>query len=922
MMTRKAGQEIGSMIEALMEEVEGQEEDDEAPLTQELDITDTRNVTVIQPVNHVRPRQYFIRRSSSAVDRTPLPAPLEEKQDGGDMSLRPRFLQERSATIVHITPQTTDPLREPRSKASAFLMDVVAKSRVAGGSESRRSSLEPLRPGVTNTLHYAPQQGVERGAPLRMVGNSRRFRRQISTGPSSDLLVPEAARKRRVSASQEHMGAVVRALQVNKQQMEQQLDILQSILRYINVNERDDDGKRPILKEMVDVGMIPELAGIMREFRFHTGLQVCVMSILSALAEESPVNAYMMSEFHIERLLQKTAAVHASQDRLVVLASNLVHAIEDSKGTVNIPAYQAEKAAKVRRQSATYTDMVVAAITAKPKSSSPPHVKSAPSRRINHHGVTATEVVRSRALIGSAASGKSALGLEKTHFDHSVVRKRQAFALDVAPPALSANYRLLFSQKLKKYEVLPLTAVESENKNPGPKEKCDRPASSPERRSLPLDLTSRSLTAAIYSSRSTFVEPTPLAKRLPYRGSFSAGGVRRKLSAPRNAQRSQTEKLPPTLVSLDPIQPPAISQVSGNSESTPVIEDSPTEEKSRSSSEGGSSSEEEEESYEDDFDTTGEEAEQKMLDRQDRRQFGSDDDLMDLLLGSTSATTVEVNGATTIQRHIRGVLVRRNYSKSCTRVSVHTTPGQKTPRINNNGGKRRSKREGSKGKRISLTARVHQLHSHEKLGSETGLRSVRPVNSTLRAPGKQRDTKSKVRTQVGIGAQHRRNETNNQQLSPSKITKLEVEPENKNDDFEVVKEALDPESLKVIQTLYAEGLQHHKENHLGLAIECYEKALEIPGGQEFASIHVNLGSALMTQNKVPEALESFQHAKRIQPNNVKAIYNNALALLHLDRPHEAQRLLRRTLELDPTHEKAIVALSHLTGSDRSPATIK
>ncbi|KAG6959733.1 hypothetical protein JG688_00009955 [Phytophthora aleatoria] len=64
-------------------------------------------------------------------------------------------------------------------------------------------------------------------------------------------------------------------------------------------------------------------------------------------------------------------------------------------------------------------------------------------------------------------------------------------------------------------------------------------------------------------------------------------------------------------------------------------------------------------------------------------------------------------------------------------------------------------------------------------------------------------------------------------------------------------------------------------------------------------------------NKFSEALDSFEQAKRIQPNNVKAIYNYSVALLHLDRPQEAQRLLRRILELDSTHQKATIALSHL-----------
>ncbi|KAG6610977.1 uncharacterized protein IUM83_08314 [Phytophthora cinnamomi] len=149
---------------------------------------------------------------------------------------------------------------------------------------------------------------------------------------------------------------------------------------------------------------------------------------------------------------------------------------------------------------------------------------------------------------------------------------------------------------------------------------------------------------------------------------------------------------------------------------------------------------------------------------------------------------------------------------------------------------------------------------------------------------------------------------------------VHVIEDSKPNSTEIAKEPPDPEALKQIQTLYAEGLQHQKENHLGLAIECYEKALAIPGGQSFASIHVNIGSALMAKNKFSEALESFEQAKRIQPNNIKAIYNYALALLHLDRPKEAQGLLRRILELDPTHEKASTALSHIQDAVRCPPT--
>jgi hypothetical protein len=289
-MRRKSSRERAPPIRTLLEDVEdtGEEEEETArasvPVQHTMETitvstaqtSDSVTVRTLVEPNAARPRQHLVRRSSSAVERVTMSAPKEEKKDGGDKSLRPRFLQERSATIVHITAAATDPSCAPRSRASAFLLDVLAK-KSPSVVESRRVSLEP-RPGVTNTLHYVPPEGVERGAPLRIAPrHSRRFGRQLSVGPSSDSMErspPDGARKRRVSASQEHMAAIVRALQASKQQLQQQLDILHSVLRFINANERDEDGKRPVLREMVDVGMIPELASIMREFRFHPGLQV------------------------------------------------------------------------------------------------------------------------------------------------------------------------------------------------------------------------------------------------------------------------------------------------------------------------------------------------------------------------------------------------------------------------------------------------------------------------------------------------------------------------------------------------------------------------------------------------------------------------------------------------------------------------
>ncbi|KAI9996611.1 hypothetical protein PInf_014348 [Phytophthora infestans] len=899
-----------SRIQPLLEEDEEDEEMD--PLQHLEQSTDTLPV-----VESVRLRQQLIRRSSSAVERVAMPATPEELEDGGDKSLRPRFLQERSATTVHIAPQVVaEPTRVPRSKASAFLLDVLAKSRGNVTVDNRRSPLEPLRAGVTNTVHYVPLHGGERGAPLRKAAKNRR---KLSTNTSSDLEGSEKldrTRERRVSASQEQMSAVVRALQASKQQMQEQQDILHSILRYINSSTRDGKGKRPVLQEMVDLGIIPELASTMREFRFHTGLQIGVMTILSALAEESALYAYMMSECNLEKLLQKTITVHATQDRVVMLASSLVRAIEDSKHTVNIAAYQAEKAANASQQSATYTDTVVAAITAKSR-----QTLSSPS-----------PIAKSFRSLNSASSHeKRGLGSERTDLRYSAGRQRSAFSLDVAPPALRSNYGLLIPQKLVKAGALSLAVGHDKNKFGNQHDKCDRPLTSSTRKPLSLDLTSRSLATAIYSGRAIFVEPSPLSKRSSFRGSFSAGGVRRKLRVSKNIQRAHTERLPPTQILRNESSAPGkpkksrtnsmeIDDDDSAANNTKEREDETYDEKSQDREENGineDGKEEEDESYEDDFDTTGDDGdEDKTLpSRRDSSQLACDGELIDML--------TEINAATTIQRQVRGLLVRRecvrktNASRNTGKPNMRSARGVKSGRCD-------AKTKGTKAKRMSLSARQcqHQgSRKRESFQSGTGCRPVIRVRpATAMSPANKQLLKAKQGSESeSIGAKQL---SANAIKSPERPSQLggfsivstssnEVEPEQTaEDDVEVVKEPADPESLKQIQTLYAEGLQHHKENHLGLAIDCYEKALALPGGHNFASLYVNLGSALMAQNKVSEALESFKQAKHIQPNNVKAIFNYSVALLHLGRPKEAQHQLRRILELDPTHEKAIIALSH------------
>ncbi|GMF35387.1 unnamed protein product [Phytophthora fragariaefolia] len=631
--------------------------------------------------------------------------------------------------------------------------------------------------------------------------------------------------------------------------------------------------------------------------------------------------------------------------------------IEDSKNSVNIPAYQAEKAARLRRQTATYADMIVAAIGAgktRPSLRSPsPSRRSLTARRSCRLAPPSNEVARNRATLASApASGK---GGSEHQFGRSAEQPRQSFALAVDPPKLSANYLLLFSQKLKRTENQsmrgPENGINELDKSSDSQERRSRPSSSLSRKPLPLDLTSRSLATAIYSGRSIFVEPSPLSKRLPRQGSFSAGGVRRKISAPKRVHRALTERLPPTQhISLSPIESLTLlgdpnsskvhraeaeeAQVVDNIVSAARLAESANSNDSTSEESGDEvngkvdevksekKEEKEEESYEDDFDTTGDEEneDKAMPSRFDNHTIASDGELFDMLhdisdqnLSSSSSPTVSTSAqmvaATTIQRHIRGRLVRqmypRPYRDSTGDSDVHASE-KKSLRASSRGkvGKKRETQVTTRRQQIPLSAQAHQERQNQDCTRRERFSRVeitnRPRPATAMSSPLLKVCKQVSQTKLSTGLSGRRHHsaaTNNQNLSPSRSL-----PSGGHSAFELfssnsavtefVKEPPDPEALKQIQALYAEGLQHQKENHFGLAIECYEKALAIPGGQSFASIHVNIGSALMAKNKFTEALESFEQAKRIQPNNIKAIYNHSLALLHQGRPQEAQRLVR------------------------------
>ncbi len=68
-------------------------------------------------------------------------------------------------------------------------------------------------------------------------------------------------------------------------------------------------------------------------------------------------------------------------------------------------------------------------------------------------------------------------------------------------------------------------------------------------------------------------------------------------------------------------------------------------------------------------------------------------------------------------------------------------------------------------------------------------------------------------------------------------------------------------------------------HHYEFAVTRIANSLATPPTGEFANLHLNLGNALMARCRVDEALESFDRARAVQPQNLDALWNRSFALL-------------------------------------------
>jgi len=83
----------------------------------------------------------------------------------------------------------------------------------------------------------------------------------------------------------------------------------------------------------------------------------------------------------------------------------------------------------------------------------------------------------------------------------------------------------------------------------------------------------------------------------------------------------------------------------------------------------------------------------------------------------------------------------------------------------------------------------------------------------------------------------------------------------------------------------------------------------VAAAPQWAPAHIELGSSLLDQERVPEALESFRTATQLDPKSVRGWNNLGVALQSLDRLDEALRAFDHTLTLNPNF-----ALAHFNAA--------
>ncbi len=108
------------------------------------------------------------------------------------------------------------------------------------------------------------------------------------------------------------------------------------------------------------------------------------------------------------------------------------------------------------------------------------------------------------------------------------------------------------------------------------------------------------------------------------------------------------------------------------------------------------------------------------------------------------------------------------------------------------------------------------------------------------------------------------------------------------------------------------------------AIDFFRRALTIHTAQDAfqASLHNNLGGAYGELQQFQLAIEQFQSAISISPDDVEYHFNLASALAAARRYDEAVAEASYALRIDPTYAPARALLQQLTGRPSSTASLR
>jgi hypothetical protein len=730
------------------------------------------------------------------------------------------------------------------------------------------------------------------------------------------------------------------------------LRILKEIVRRLRDADSESNAEGPshvaLCEDLVDGGILAGVLLVLREFRFHVALQSAALALLSFIADVSDLFAYMMAELDAEPLVQKIAAVHVSQERLVMNASSLIHTISESKHKSHVrKMLKARQVEREKKRAASFVEAFVA-------------------ERKNS---------MARVLEGSVRRCATPVMRDDLHSRERSPWQRRELGV---PPALTAHYDLKISLlRPRSCLIPPLEETEGDDD----KEKLfrshgRRPATSPDPRQLTGQSSAAKL-AAVYLTSPTFVAPSPMRQRLKViRSTHSAVASTQKMITRRGrsgvlAMQDSCGSLEPTMTDHECSASSVFNtcmKASHNERGTCDQASSQQDVDGRSEAKQTNGCDESEEHAKEDIvrlaaeeygDDNNEGSQLTLSDRDRLLPVGSDSDLFDLVdlsppddrsppdlevyqcikdIGSSRRKDVEAQvicrGQTcsddacvlNAKSPRSSVLVSDDASELVSLLGGCVNPEDPTDAPKD--------MEDSRVRAIkSAKARLQKTESPPSQALWTAPNPIiRPVSKrildkTAKTSCRQRRSRfSSEKTckllldEGAVQATAQVTSTLDKFGHPPVFHVFSIDAAQDSASMKTAEGFLySPPPLRTpnrsvagVQALYARGLQHQKANELDAAVRCYEEGIHMQHSRgvqrEFASLYINLGSARMAQQRPYDALVAFTQAERIQPSNLKAKFNCGLVLMQLAQWEEAVTKFAQVVAADPSHVRAQIGL--------------